>query len=121
MKITTVCAFFATFAAALKVNIPDSVQKLESPTGKKFALIPPSDGTTRAESIEKCLVLGGRLADIKLGEDFDYLSSTLKGTAWINSFEGKDFDGACFAIFEGGAIAVPVGNCESIQGVLCDL
>lgn len=107
--------------AAVKVKIPSDVKVVKAPSGTKYAIIPQENGTTRAESLEKCLVLGGQLADIKLGADFEFLSKTVKGAAWINSFEEKNFNNACIALFEGGAIAVPIGNCLSTQGVLCKL
>lgn len=120
MKFALVAAIIS-LVAAIKVSIPEDVKILESSTGNKFAWIPEERGTTRAEAVEKCFVLGGKLADVKLNDDFTFLSQAIKGAAWINSFEAKSFDGACFAFFEGGAIAVPVGNCQSTQGVLCQL
>lgn len=102
------------------VALPSDVQVIDGPSGAKFAWISAQE-ITRGEAVEKCLVLGGKLADLKLGADFDHLSKTVTGAAWVNSFEEKSYDGACFAFFEGGAIAVPVGNCASKQGVLCEL
>lgn len=111
-----------TLATALSAvfALPSDVQTIDGPSGAKFAWISAQE-ITRGEAVEKCLVLGGKLADLKLGADFDLLSKTITGAAWVNSFEEKSFDGACFAFFEGGAIAVPMGNCESKQGVLCEL
>ncbi len=110
---------FASIAAA--TQLPAGIKSLESPSGKQYALFEAAQGSNRGDAIAKCVQIGGRLADVSLGGDFEFLSKSVSGAAWISTFEQKSFDGACIAFFEGGAIAVPVGNCESIQGVLCEL
>lgn len=120
MKLLAIIALVATALFAEETPaMPEGVEMIEGPSGTHYAWFPEEMEISRGEAVEKCLLIGGQLADLKLGSDFDLLSKSIKGAAWINTFEEKSYSGACFAFFEGGAIAVPVGNCESKQGVLC--
>lgn len=110
-----------TVAAVLAIEIPEGAELLSGPSGKQYVFYRPEAGANRAEACAKCITIGGSLADVELGADFEFLAKSIKGSAWINSFQEKSFDGACFALFEGGAIAVPQGKGDSIQGVLCEL
>lgn len=113
MKLAVLSSIIAVASAI------EGVKMLKSPAGVNYALV--SAGATRDAAADVCAKLGGKLADVGIGAEFEFLATEVKGAAWINTFQQKSFDGACFAFFEGGAIAVPLGNCASEQSVLCEL
>ena len=109
-----------------KLNLPSvGSELLTSPKGKRYVLVGTEDGTSmaRTSAPQACASLGygSRLAKLEDPSEFDYLAGAVKQTAWIESWQGKTYGGSCIAFFTGGAIAVPIGNCQSKQAVLCDV
>lgn len=110
--------FHFLLSAALAVSLPDGAKHFTAPSGRRFLLL---GSVNRSGAPQQCADLGARLANLQDDQDFDYLAKQVKGSAWVDTFNKNTFGGACIAFFEGGAIAVPFGSCESKQAVLCEV
>lgn len=101
------------------LNIDNSkIIGLTSPSNVKYTVI--NEPTTRGDAPGKCACLGLSLAKIATTHELKFLGENIPGTSWIDKWQGNDYGGACIALFKGGAIAVPINNCNSLNAVLCD-
>jgi hypothetical protein len=89
-----------------------------APSGTRYVYIPASLAVNRADAESACRLLGMSLAPIPSVEDLLWVGGVIREAAWIRSFGGR-LEGACIAAFQGGGVAVPVGECEANQAVLC--
>jgi hypothetical protein len=89
-----------------------------APSGTLYHYIPAALAVSRHDADPACFSLGLRLAAIPTVADLLWVGGVIKEEAWIGSFRGE-FGGGCVAAFRGGAVAVPVGECESNRAVLC--
>lgn len=94
------------------------IVKLTSPSNVKYTLV--NEPSTRGDAPGKCACLGLSLAKIATVGELKFLGENIPGTSWIDKWQGNDYGGACIALFKGGAIAVPINNCNSLNAVLCD-
>lgn len=92
--------------------------KLTSPAGVKYTYL--SDLSTRGDAPGRCAALGLALSNIANDSEIDYIGKSISNTVWIDKWQNNDFNGACIAAFQGGAIAVPINNCNAQLAVLCD-
>lgn len=71
----------------------------------------------KVEAISACRALGARLADLRINDDYTFLSQQIDGAAWINSFDGKSL--GPFALYSGGAIRALCDSHEDLKGAIC--
>jgi hypothetical protein len=109
--------FIAGFA--LINALPDGVRLISgAPSGTDYVYIPISLAVNRKDAEKACESLGLSLAPIPTVEDLFYVGGLIREEAWVRSFRGR-LEGECIAAFRGGAIAIPVGECNSNHAVLC--
>lgn len=79
-----------------------------------------STGYTGAK--KACASLHGTLADVNYDNTIR-LSGALgdRSPAWIHSWNGDDYQGACIALYRNGAIAIPEGDCYDRHSFICQV
>lgn len=92
---------------------------LRAPSGKSFWYVGGERAMEKIEAISACRVLGARLADLRINDDYTFLSKQIDGAAWINSFDGKSM--GPFALHSGGAIRALRDPHEDLKGAICQV
>lgn len=99
--------------------LPEGLLELNNaPSGSNYVYIPSKFAVNRKDAVKACKSIGMSVAPIPSVEDLMWVGGLIKEEAWIDGFRGR-LTGECVAAFRGGAVAIPVGECESLHAVLC--
>jgi hypothetical protein len=121
MKLLTILSIFPLLlvSVVLGLTLPSNAVQLTGPCGTNWVLLTGQMNQTDASYA--CCTIGGKLADLIASPDYSYLAGATNMTVWINSWNGDHYQGAPLTFYPGGAIAVPVGGANALQGALCDI
>lgn len=98
---------------------PAGAVLLKAPSGTNFLYVGGEHAMDKMEAIAACRVLGAHLADLRINDDYTFLSHKIEGAAWINSFDGKSL--GPFALYSGGAIRAFRESHEDLKGAICQM
>lgn len=109
----------ATLSGLALADPPVGAILLKAPSGNNFLYVGGERAMDKMEAIAACRVLGAHLADLRINDDYTFLSQQIEGAAWISSFDGKSL--GPFALYSGGAIRALRGPHEDLKGAICQV
>jgi hypothetical protein len=123
-KLLVFIALFLAVVSASKAAkkyecCPPNAKEYCAPSGKKFVVFGCECRMNRADAEAACCAIGTRLAALHDGPDYCFLTEKVHEISWISTWNGSNFN-AALAFFPGGAIGVPIGGSQSLQGAICE-